>query len=616
LEYFLVVHDEAGRERPEADGKFLSDTVEQRVSSSEVPITDVFFTSHGWKGDVPAAIEQYDKWIAAMAGVSADRDAVAARSPGFKALIVGLHWPSLPWGDESVEAAGGGVLGANDDVEQQVEAFARRIADTPTARGAIRTIVKEARARPASSKLSPAAEKAYAALFAESGLATGDAGARPGADQEGFDPAAIIADYEAGNAQGATQLLGFTETVRDAILSPLRQISFWKMKDRARIFGEAGGNRLLRRLQDVAPRARFHLMGHSFGCIVVSATVAGVNSRPLPRPVDSLFLVQGALSLWAYAKDIPYARGTPGYFYRVLSSRLVRGPIVTTRSKFDTAVGRFYPMGARIKQQLVLGNEKYPEYGGIGTFGIQGDAGAGRSGDGQGDVRIRVSAIPHLQPRGQRFHQGGRRRVRRAQRHRPPRSCPRILGCRAGGHGGSARVPRRRTGIPVRRDSGKRRIRGGVGRDKECATPSTAGPPTRSRTVGCLARGGRAGCSGAAGRHRLGLLPPRHPLRQSRRRTNSSPGPSHLLSWNSDGSTSRSRVRRLTSRWFRTSGTRSRSMSMLNSGLVRPQAPLSVARKRSPKARPRLRSPCSSTRPISKPPIGNVHSAWLALEEL
>ena len=27
LEYFLLVHDEAGRERPEADGKFLSDTV-------------------------------------------------------------------------------------------------------------------------------------------------------------------------------------------------------------------------------------------------------------------------------------------------------------------------------------------------------------------------------------------------------------------------------------------------------------------------------------------------------------------------------------------------------------------------------------------------------------
>ena len=36
------------------------------------------------------------------------------------------------------------------------------------------------------------------------------------------------------------------DTVRDAILSPLRQLSFWKMKDRARIFGETGGNALLR----------------------------------------------------------------------------------------------------------------------------------------------------------------------------------------------------------------------------------------------------------------------------------------------------------------------------------------------------------------------------------
>ncbi len=372
LEYFLVVHDEVGRERPEADGKMLSDAVLQRAASSEAPVTDVFFTSHGWKGDVPAAIEQYDKWIAAMAGADADREAVAARSPGFKALIVGLHWPSLPWGDESVAVGGGGVLAANDDVEQQVEAFARRIADTPKARAALRTIVKEARDRPASSNLSPAAAKAYETLFAESGLATGDAGAPPGADQQSFDPAAIIEDYAAGNAQGATQLLGFTETVRDAILSPLRQLSFWKMKDRARIFGETGGNALLRKLQDAAPRARFHLMGHSFGCIVASATVAGANSRPLQRPVDSLFLVQGALSLWAYAKDIPYARGTPGYFHGILSKRLVRGPIVTTQSKFDTAVGRFYPMGARVKQQLVLGNEEYPEYGGIGTFGIQG----------------------------------------------------------------------------------------------------------------------------------------------------------------------------------------------------------------------------------------------------
>ena len=94
------------------------------------------------------------------------------------------------------------------------------------------------------------------------------------------------------------------------------------------------------RLQNAAPKARFHLMGHSFGCIVVSATVAGPAGGPaLPRPVDSLFLVQGALSLWSYASDIPYAAGTAGYFNRIVTQGLVRGPIVTTRSTHDTAVG-------------------------------------------------------------------------------------------------------------------------------------------------------------------------------------------------------------------------------------------------------------------------------------
>ena len=31
------------------------------------PYTDVFLISHGWMGDVPAAVGQYDRWIGAMA---------------------------------------------------------------------------------------------------------------------------------------------------------------------------------------------------------------------------------------------------------------------------------------------------------------------------------------------------------------------------------------------------------------------------------------------------------------------------------------------------------------------------------------------------------------------
>ena len=126
------------------------------------------------------------------------------------------------------------------------------------------------------------------------------------------------------------------------------------------------------RLQSAAPKAQFHLMGHSFGSIVVSATVAGAPaSAPLPRPVDSLFLVQGALSLWSYCGAIPYQPGGPGYFHHIIDGHLVKGPIVTTRSKHDSAVGKIYPLGAEFKKQLVLADLP-PKYGGVGAFGAQG----------------------------------------------------------------------------------------------------------------------------------------------------------------------------------------------------------------------------------------------------
>ena len=199
------------------------------------------------------------------------------------------------------------------------------------------------------------------------------------------------------------------------------------MKDRAREFGENGAHKLLARLQIAAPRAHFHLMGHSFGCIVASATVAGpVGAPDLPRPVDSLFLVQGALSLWAYAGDIPYAAGTAGYFHRIVKNGLVRGPIVTTRSTHDTAVGRLYPLGAQVKKQLVLGND-LPAYGGIGSFGIQGAKGIEDMPMRAANFSLRLQARGDLQPRGERDHRQGRRRVGRAQRHRPPRGRPRVL---------------------------------------------------------------------------------------------------------------------------------------------------------------------------------------------
>jgi hypothetical protein len=297
IEYYLIVFDEHGRERCEPDGQLMSDIVQQRIADPAAHVTDVFFTSHGWKGDVPAAIQQYDAWIGAMYELDADRVIARERRPGFTPLIVGLHWPSQPWGDETIPT-GGGLLSASDElkapIETQIDAYAARIADSAAAREALRTILDAARSD-RSGTLSPSVRRAYDTLYAESGLASGDESGRPGADQDGFDPAAIIAEARASvpseTGGPVPAVLGFGDDLREAVLMPLRQLSFWKMKDRARHFGETGGHELLRRLQQAAPAAHFHLMGHSFGCIVVSAAVAGAaDARPLPRPVDSLFL--------------------------------------------------------------------------------------------------------------------------------------------------------------------------------------------------------------------------------------------------------------------------------------------------------------------------------------
>ena len=74
-------------------------------------------------------------------------------------------------------------------------------------------------------------------------------------------------------------------------------MSFWKMKDRAAKFGESGGFQLLHNLQTASGNdVRFHLMGHSFGCVVMSATLAGPRANnALVRPVDSVALLQGAV---------------------------------------------------------------------------------------------------------------------------------------------------------------------------------------------------------------------------------------------------------------------------------------------------------------------------------
>jgi hypothetical protein len=373
LTYHLIAFDKNGKERTDDPHGFMSQKV-SHILSHEL-ITDVFIFSHGWLGDVPEAIDQYSRWIEVMAQQTQDIERIRQIRPNFQPLLIGIHWPSLPFGgkesldiSKSVPFGAAGVPVA-DPIEQLVEFYSNTIADTDTAQADLRTIINFAANSSDPDVLPDNVVQAYKSLMQEANLGQDGVAGAPGDDQELFDPQQQYLLSKSIN-------VSFGSPRPNLLLTILRLLSFWKMKDRAKEFGENGGFELLKTLQHATNNlVRFHLMGHSFGCIAVTAAICGSKAQDqLPRAVNSIALVQGALSLWSYCQDIPYQKGTPGYFHRLIKEAKVDGPILTTYSEHDTALSKGYASGAKVKTQVSFSAVKLlPKYGAVGTFGIRGD---------------------------------------------------------------------------------------------------------------------------------------------------------------------------------------------------------------------------------------------------
>jgi hypothetical protein len=378
LNYYLVCVDGTGAERSD-DPDGLNGRMIARVADVLVrePYTDVFLMSHGWMGDVPAAIRQYDLWTGEMAACKDDLARAVRVRPGFKPLLVGFHWPSLPYGDEEMGAGAGisfsmpGVGGAaGPDTAALVDAYADRIAGTPAARAALETIFAAAAIDTAPPELSRDVADAYRVLDREAGLGAGGPAGGPGGDREPFDPDAA---YQTALEESEVSFGSFGLS---PVLAILQNLSFFKMKDRARMVGETSVHRLLATLQDIAKKSgrdvRFHLMGHSFGCIVMSAALGGPPGKATADPVHSAFLAQGAVSFWSYCGDIPYAKGNSGYFRSIIGARRVTGALVTTQSEHDTAVCKMYPLAVGVRGDVAFAPGEFPKYGALGAFGARG----------------------------------------------------------------------------------------------------------------------------------------------------------------------------------------------------------------------------------------------------
>ncbi len=377
-QYHLICYDKHGAEVPDADGTSASRLALAALTAPASGVTDVFVISHGWQGDLDDAIRQYDSWIGA-----ANPDTAG---DGTTPFLIGLHWPSKAWSDRELSSGPSGLLGdepAPEDtitVEEAMAEYAAELGDSPEVRAALQQVVSFAatvdRDRDVSNadSLPPAVAEAYRQLAAAAGAVGGD---EPllGAS---WDPDLVFADAAAPAAADDGLLGGgFFGKLREAVLTPLRQLTFWHSKHQAREFGESGAANLVREIM-TRSQARVHLIGHSFGTIVMAGAVRGPGHQPVPppRPVDSLLLVQGAVSLWAFAPAVPAGIGSGrGYFADVATPSFVRGVVLATRTRWDYAVGRFYPLAVGLVNQFLLGGD-LPKFGGIGAFGIQGVAGA------------------------------------------------------------------------------------------------------------------------------------------------------------------------------------------------------------------------------------------------
>ncbi|MGH3830615.1 MAG: hypothetical protein ACRDRS_09240 [Pseudonocardiaceae bacterium] len=322
------------------------------------PVTDVFVFSHGWLNNRDQANAHYQNVIRAVAKqYSARRTEIEDRRPGFRPLLVGLHWPSTPWTG----------LDTLYSLEEEVAFYTSVIGDG-SAEDELRPLLEQARTEPDPDRLPGPTAARLLHLDQMSGLRTAEVGAAPGDDREVFEPQRIFRDFK-DNRSGIVGSRAFR-----SVLSPLWVTSFWVMKRRALDVGRTGVHHLLRRLQapDQTQRVRFHLIGHSFGGIVCCGALQGPRGEEPPlRPVHSLTLLQGALSLWSFAEVIPDTERS-GYFRHILRGSRVAGPIVTTQSDHDRALGWFYRMAAPLSRDPRLAPGDTPRYGAVGSYGLAG----------------------------------------------------------------------------------------------------------------------------------------------------------------------------------------------------------------------------------------------------
>lgn len=379
--YFEVQFTKEGKVFDSNEVQKLLDYLNQQA------VTDLFVISHGWNNDMNDARQLYQNFFGYIRQIMDGGQVAGVGARKF--AILAVLWPSKKFAEQALIAGGAASLESvmTDAIKEQLALLQALIAEPETA-----PVFEKLQALIPKLEDSPSARQEFVHLVrsllnseaADDEDATTDFFklgseevmnrlshpilAPPEGTAEGEGGVAEIGDFTPETAEGAAGFLnfgGFTAAAGNI----LNFATYYEMKQRAGNVGQNGLNPLLQEIRTQHPSLKLHLIGHSFGGRLVTATALGTGNLP-PLKIETISLLQAAFSHYGFAEKFEGDKN--GFFRKVVVNKGVAGPILITHTKNDTAVGIAYPIASALAQDdaSALGDEN-DRFGGMGRNGAQ-----------------------------------------------------------------------------------------------------------------------------------------------------------------------------------------------------------------------------------------------------
>ena len=365
------------------DGLVHDDSQVSRLLDGLGETTDLVIFSHGWNNDKAQATSLYDNFFRSIAEVI-DADVVPL-GPDKHIAAVRVFWPSKKFAEEDL-IPGGGAASAARENENALLHLLDELKHDPVLLGSRDLDESRIPALNRAKELVPklnSKEAQHEYVQCLRAILNPDEKHQDDGSVEFFSnnpetlfenlsvpvPLSVVAS--GGGATSLQGAAGFPGDHLDGIGAAARRIAnyatYYQMKSRAKSVGRSGLGLVLARVRTAKPDLRLHLVGHSFGGLVVTAAAAtlGTNTDGV-----SMTLLQAAFSHNGFA--VKFDGTHDGGFRTVLGDKRISGPMLITHTKNDKAVGVAYPLASRIARHVAsaLGDENDP-YGGLGRNGAQ-----------------------------------------------------------------------------------------------------------------------------------------------------------------------------------------------------------------------------------------------------